>query len=572
MLHKTVCTIIPHPCSRLCLIFVARSFTLGAAVMAGMSLLMELYILARFLFLTIPWLFGLDSSVKLSRDVRILQVSSLIVLDAATVYPSLFPTLLIADFVPFSVASILVLTAFNYNPTPKQFLVSSILQAGPGSIPHSTRISTPNFSPFLNMQSSVVSSKEISIVELPADDASIRSTRVSHPSRSYRHPFAAVAFSESPISADPHSLPIGQSSSSNGAPKPTSGAHGTPLASFNENVVKKRMNAYEALQKDTKGKRQRSFLPALGTSEPSPNGASSVKPDLFRVPDPRNPGQILPKQREVADHMTAGPRNAHQTHQVVGSLASIKSQDTPPLTPPPAPPRAPRTARQPYPPILILAHDIHEPLMAKPSSPDSAKIFGSDILRSREHVVGTLTTPRRRSSENGEQAEADRGTPERELKTSRSSLSMHRPPSSHHSVITGTGDPQSPRTGESARPTTVGSAQTRGDAESLAIVHEGLPSTAWSSSGEESSSKAATNGLKRPTFGEGSFDRFRSGINASKEIAPSPRGHDPELPPSPDTQSAPEARSGVGVRLGARRRSGINSDKAREQSEKSSGS
>jgi len=318
--------------------------------------------------------------------------------------------------------------------------------------------------------------------------------------------------------------------------KPSNGAHGTRIGSLSGYDVKKRVAAYEALQRDTKGNPERSFLPTLGTSsEPSPNGASPVKANRFNVPNSQNPAQILPKQREVADQMAAGPRNVRQTHQVVGSLASINSGNVSSLTSPPVPPRAPRAARQADLPILVLAHDIHQPLMTQPSSPDSAKVLGSDILRSREHVVGALTTPHRRSNGDSEQAEAGGGTPERERGTSRSSLSIH-------SVITGAGGSQHPRPGEIIWPTTsttFQSAQTQGDAESFAIVHQGLPSTAWSSR-EVSSSTAAIDALKRPTFGEGSFDRFKGEISASKGILSSPHDRDAELLPSPETQSAPE--------------------------------
>ncbi|KAG8801950.1 hypothetical protein FRC17_006522, partial [Serendipita sp. 399] len=189
-----------------------RHFTLGAGVISGMNLFLELYILLR-LLLSHFWRRtknqpstlndATSPGLRLYSDIRLYRALSLILLDAATIYPSVFyPRTIRApsssfhvllDFVPFSVASLVVLWVFNhpyvvfiksnvehgqtvntiirtsrysYGPYSNggamqyQNPTESVLQGTAGherrdsTLPQSIRIPTPNFSPFLNMDSS----------------------------------------------------------------------------------------------------------------------------------------------------------------------------------------------------------------------------------------------------------------------------------------------------------------------------------------------------------------------------------------------------------------------------------
>ncbi|KAG8852519.1 hypothetical protein FRB91_006390, partial [Serendipita sp. 411] len=228
-----------------------RHFTLGAAVTSGMNLFLETYILVRLLvshYLRRRRLRAHSSDTsaaggtatpitRMYRDIRLYRTLSLILLDAANVYPSIFYSRnsstasgsfhILLDTVPFSVASLVVLWVFNrpYAISPKSGVedsrevnteartarysygpyinggglqyqggTESVLRGTIGhggresTLPHSIRIPTPNFSPFLNMDSSNSSGRARRESLPPSRDGnrSVRSVARSSGRRSIR--------------------------------------------------------------------------------------------------------------------------------------------------------------------------------------------------------------------------------------------------------------------------------------------------------------------------------------------------------------------------------------------------
>ncbi|PVF93540.1 hypothetical protein CPB86DRAFT_96353 [Serendipita vermifera] len=547
-----------------------RHFKLGAGMTAAMNLSLELYILTRFIRLSFKWATSLGDKKMVAKDTRIYRALSLLILDLATIYPSLFPVSLAADFVPFAVASVGVLIAFNHSPLPKQSLVSSVLNIGPSSLPQSIRIPTPSFSPFLQMQSTLSSMKERSIAEFPAETASIHTTGSRH-QKTISHPFAAaLAFTTEPR-VQPRELREQQ------GPRPFSLntlATESRSDSFRNAVVttasRTRIQASTAretqISKASSGdpdkQSRKSFLPLIKTNARRPERDLPPTPATA----PSKSRQILPRQAEVADQMIASPRPGQHTHRTIPShgsltlsgvevlaLAGSSGPPTGALTPP-ALPRAQRMIRQQQQQtpsrsttmMTGVSEDSEGPLQPPPplpntrsSTPDSARVFGSDILiRSREDVM----RPPKKSGGEGEHSE-DTGVAtaghesdnerERKHKTDISLYSLNAASSSRHSGIglnagfgfTSVGDVRSsgqarPRTSEStsdAAHDPPGSGGAQSSRRLLSLSFGEIPSPA----------RRALNALKRPTFGEASFERFKSGlVSATSEQSGSSVGHD----------------------------------------------
>lgn len=498
------------------------SFTLGAGVVAGMNFFIEFYVLFRLVFFILLWVKTIDGRLQVGRDVRVYRTLSLIFLDAATVYPSLFPTSLVADYIPFSVASILVLVAFNHGTRDRYSVVSSVLHIHPPSLPQSIRIPTPSFSPFLNLSSPTPSSpKDHSPAEAPQEEgpAGSASRRGSVQTRMYRHSFTAVSFVDelpAEVRGQPSStsrfVPSGEATRLAGESK-------ARLNLLNRRAIQRRAATYEAFlqevdQRPLMQSEQNNVQDAPTAIESAPLNASHTSRRVLqrsqraRLSDLRGTRQILPRQREVADLMVAAPRPNRPGHQITSSLGSALLQEIP------APPRLQRIVRKVPEPIVIPPQGKAQPVTARPSSPDSTRVFGSDIiLGPQEDVMRVRVTQATPDDPKGRQ-------PRLEL-ASRSTFSIHLPESSHQSIVTSFGDVYGPRTADSTRPTTGNSTQSRSGRDSLSIVHEAIPSSTRSSvSGDVSFSKRAINTLKRPTFGEASFDRFKSGLPTFTEIVP----------------------------------------------------
>ena len=512
--------------------------------------MIEVYILIRFITLLFPWMPNLDSKMQAAKDIHIHRALSLIILDGATIYPSLFPTSLLADFVPFSVASILVLIAFNHNTLPKQSLVSSILNANPPSLPQSIRIPTPNFSPFLNLESSTASSKEISVMDFTLDRRSGRSILVFNQEKEFPHPFAASSLTSAQHPArhwrSPNraagSLVEGSASLTDSMRDAVvTTANRTRLSPADDPVLlitgaiqrPSRGDEPPTMQRhriSSNGSPRRSFLPALRTSrEPSDSQAhartSSKDTSMGR--------HILPRQVEVADRMIAGSRPSHRANR----QDSIASLDRVIPSTPPAPPRTQRIIRQDPHPMKILSEEDNNPGETRPSTGDSAVVFGSDILiRSQEDIMRYRREIVEGGGETGD-ASVGHGSGRTDSGEFRdgyrnSALGLHVVNPSNHSIVTSVNDGQhSDRT----RPFS-GQSQARLDADTLSIVHEGLPSPTHT---ESPSSRRARNAHKRPTFGEAFLDRFQRGFTLSDPPRPISNGGESL---SPSTSSHRGAR------------------------------
>lgn len=511
-----------------------RHFLLGSAVTRGLNLGIELVILARLISLLFPWIPAADAKMQVARDIQIHRVLSLILLDGATIYPSLFPTSLVADFVPFSAASILVLVAFNYNTIPRQSLVSSIFNANPPSLPQSIRIPTPNFSPFLDLQASTPSSKEISVMDFTLDRRSGRSVLIFQ-EKEQPHPFASgslSAVSHSPRHwRSPNRAAISLIEQSGSLSDSVRNAVITTAnkARFYsaDNPVLMMTDALQAPSPGDEfttrqrsvaapnGSPRRSFLPTLRSAS---NGSRDL-PTGSRVGR-----QILPQQTDVAAQMTASQRPFFRGHGSLPSQGSIVLQEKTMSPTPPPPPRTQRVLYQDPHPMKILSEENN----TRPSTADSAIVFGSDILlrtqddvmRMRKDIMeGGSNRTGAGSAGHGSRRTDSSSLGERPHRNSGLSLQIVNP--SHHSFGASTSEAQ---LGTMMRPLS-GQGQALVDTDTLAVSAEGVPSPTYTQASPLS--RSASNAHKRPTFGESLFEGFQEGLARLED--PQPSGH-PEDP------------------------------------------
>jgi hypothetical protein len=465
-------------------------------------------------------------------DVQICQALSLVLLDGVTIYPSLYPTSLLADFIPFSAASILVLTAFNHNTLPKHSLVSSILSVNQPSLLQSVRIPTPNFSPFLNMDSSAHPSKERSLVEFNLDREPGPSTGVFDAEKGIPHPFADVPMTSphQPLRQPPRQWRAPDRATGTAVDSPGAlvnsvrdalvATNRTRLYPVDDPVLLPTGTLHTQSQRDeapsmrrpkaSQGRSpRRSFLPALrarlsGSVEPSTPHSQVPNPPSG---DTRMGRQILVRQAEVADQMFVGPRRSHPEHRSLGNLSSVTFHDNPAPSTPPAPPRIPRVLREGVHPILVLSEDHHNPGDTRPSTAESDIVFGSDILlrsqddimRARGEIIEVNGGSREASASHGN-GRGSSGSLEDQFAFSFRIVSP-----SQQSSGGSTGGRGGSLAGDITQPHT--------DADALPVVHEGSPASART--GENHVSRNARD--RRPTFGIGEllFERFHRGFTVS---------------------------------------------------------
>lgn len=541
--------------------------------------MIELYVLIRLISLLFPWIPAVDSKMQVARDVQIHRALSLIILDGATIYPSLFPTSLLADFAPFSVASLLVLMAFNYNTLPKQSIVSSILNADPASLPQSIRIPTPNFSPFLNLHSSVSSiSKDMSVMDFTLDRRSGRSILVFTQDKEFPHPFAAGSITSVQHSARHWRSPnraagslVEQSGSLSDSMRDAvvTTANRTRLypaespvllmaepgsISPREDEFSKRRRTNIAIN----GSPRRSFLPAM---TPAPNGPRDPSDTKLPLMSKQLGRQILPQQVEVVDRMIAGSRHSHRGHLPRGSQSSFVLQDETMPPTPPVPPRTQRIIRQDPHPMEILSEENNNQGETSPSTTNSAVVFGSDILlrsqddimrRRRELVDGSGGTGDA-SAGHGSHRTDSGSFGDRVYQNSALSLQIASPSRRSFGASTNDADIIRPLSGQS---------QVRTEGDVLSIVNESLPSPTQVE--DSPTSRRARDAHKRPTFGESLFDRFQRGFTLSdpprsinnaepsSSTTPAPRDKRESRPRSSRLIAGPRLRSStVGSNRGA---------------------
>ncbi|KAF8309344.1 hypothetical protein DL93DRAFT_1767032 [Clavulina sp. PMI_390] len=87
-----------------------------AIITSAMNVLFETYLLARFFTLLVPGFLQPEHQRAALLDSRFSRGLSLLILDVLTVIPTAVAINTVADVVPFSLGSILVLIAFNYRP------------------------------------------------------------------------------------------------------------------------------------------------------------------------------------------------------------------------------------------------------------------------------------------------------------------------------------------------------------------------------------------------------------------------------------------------------------------------
>ena len=79
-----------------------------SAISCGVNILLELYALVRIITL-VPSFFSLRHKLGMLWNGQVARVGSLILLEAMIIYPTMVPIGLLADFVPFSIGSIILL-------------------------------------------------------------------------------------------------------------------------------------------------------------------------------------------------------------------------------------------------------------------------------------------------------------------------------------------------------------------------------------------------------------------------------------------------------------------------------
>jgi len=496
------------------------SFVAGGALSRGLNLLIELFVLARFFGLFCPRI----PAVNPKQDIQIYRTLSLIALDAVTFYPSLLPTSLLADFLPFALVSILVLIAFNHTALFRQSLVSSILNGNEPSLPQSIRAPTPNLDPPPTADSPT-SSKERSIIELDLERERGRSIRLFDVAKGYPHPFAAASITRSqqpqrrwisPYRATGSAVHYSSSLTDSVRDAVVATANRTRIYPAEEPIFLTTGDLGTALTGDNPpaiqgpkagrgdSSRRRSFLPALRTTVSGPEQPSD---------DTRMGRQILVGQVEVADRMMATSRPVRPEHRPLGSLSSAHSQDHASYSSPPAPPRPQRVLLQDPHPMLILGEDTIHQAETRPSTSDSAIVFGSDILiRSQDDVMrmrnepvegGSLGT--REASIGHGSAREDGSLGDRLYRNSGLSLRIASP--SRRSFGASMGEGSGSPAGESSGPH-AGASNARMDVDVLSVVHEGESSPEHTGNGAHPP-RTSRRAQKRPTFGESLFDRFQ---------------------------------------------------------------
>lgn len=486
----------------------------------------------RVMALILPWFLAFKSKMKAMKDVRVFRAASLLILDGATIYPSLFPTSLVADFVPFSVASVLVLVAFNYFPASPQSLMASFIDPHPPSLPLSIRIPTPEFSPHLHISAPMTSPsiKAMSRLDISApENISLRSvhSRISIPRRK---PTPIEVLRDTPPFArelQGHSRP--QSSQTWATGSLTDSVRGAVVGIARRARVvpllteksRRRSDSTGTLENEagdliragTRRKRERtasgtasSSVPAIGSHFRWAAERSSAPSQLSEVSEPQTDS---PKTAELI-----GRKIASQTHTVPSpklikpskpsSRDSLSGPASPPL------PRSPQNIQP--------SNRGHESFiqMTESSREESSK---RRVLR-RDSSGGAF----KRGNQPSRHSDS---LPEQYARTSYTASSTNFPESSRHSVVTSNLEDQQPRSGEGLRSRPADDLTIR--TNELSIVHETSISHRTTPRKEgrdedreedESPTRPTLSSLNRPTFGSTSFEAFRSSYPLPSEGAP----------------------------------------------------
>ncbi|QRV72713.1 hypothetical protein RhiJN_00727 [Ceratobasidium sp. AG-Ba] len=93
-----------------------RHFPLTSFLVSGISITLEIYYMARAFSLLVPEFLSFRHKAEILMDVRVARIASILCLDLLTVVPAAIPTSITAEFVPFSLGTLLVLAAFNHHP------------------------------------------------------------------------------------------------------------------------------------------------------------------------------------------------------------------------------------------------------------------------------------------------------------------------------------------------------------------------------------------------------------------------------------------------------------------------
>lgn len=95
-----------------------------------LNIVVEVYLIFRTLFLLVPSFLRPTHKIRALMDIRLGRASSLLLLDLLTIVPSAMRLNLAADFIPFSISVIIVLSTYNLELLPhdfKQYLQSRLI-------------------------------------------------------------------------------------------------------------------------------------------------------------------------------------------------------------------------------------------------------------------------------------------------------------------------------------------------------------------------------------------------------------------------------------------------------------
>ncbi|KAG9087759.1 hypothetical protein FRC06_002376 [Ceratobasidium sp. 370] len=93
-----------------------RHFALTSFLISGMNIALEIYFTARMFFLLVPQSLDFHHKVETMMDIRMARIASMLCLELLTFIPAAIPVGTLAEFVPFSLGTLLVLAAFNHRP------------------------------------------------------------------------------------------------------------------------------------------------------------------------------------------------------------------------------------------------------------------------------------------------------------------------------------------------------------------------------------------------------------------------------------------------------------------------
>ncbi|KAF8607661.1 hypothetical protein BDV93DRAFT_603450 [Ceratobasidium sp. AG-I] len=113
-----------------------RHFLPTSMTVSLLNILLELYFVARTFTLLVPQFLQFHHKVEMMMDVRVARVASILCLELLTLLPNSLSINIAAEFIPFSLGTLLVLAAFNHHPSKP---------AEPSSLPTSHRTSVIAF-------------------------------------------------------------------------------------------------------------------------------------------------------------------------------------------------------------------------------------------------------------------------------------------------------------------------------------------------------------------------------------------------------------------------------------------